>query len=260
MIKYLKEMYRFRELLFALTTREIKVRYKQTLLGISWALLQPFSLMLIFTIVFGYFLKIDSNGVPYPLFYYSALLPWTFFATSLSLGSLAVVNNGNLVSKVYFPREALPFASILAALLDFLMALSVFLILIIWYKAAIGPNFLFIIPIMFIAVIFVASCNLLTSALNVMWRDIKFIIPLLLQLWMFATPIIYPTSAVPEHLRFIYILNPMAPVIDNFRRVTVLNLPPKWDELFLSFGVSILLFFLTYYFFKNKEKVFADVI
>lgn len=260
MVTHLKELYRFRELLFALTTREIKVRYKQTLLGLSWALLQPFSLMLIFTIVFGYFLKIDSNGIPYPLFYFSALLPWTFFATSLALGSLAVVNNGNLVSKVYFPRETLPFASILAALLDFLMALLVFLVLIIWYKASIGLNFLYIIPIMFIAVIFVAACNLLTSALNVMWRDIKFIIPLLLQLWMFATPIIYSSSAVPVHLRFIYSLNPMAPIVDNFRRVTLLNLPPQWDELFLSFAISIAFFSLSYYFFKKKEKIFADVI
>lgn len=260
MVKHLKELVSFRELLIALTAREIRVRYKQTLLGASWAVIQPVSLMLILTAVFGFFLKINSEGVPYPLFYYSALLPWTFFATSLSFGALSVINNGNLVSKIYFPREILPFASILAALLDFLVSLVIFALMLFFYKSPIGMNFLLIILIMIIEVIFVAACALFASAINVLWRDVKFIVPLLLQLWMFATPIIYPISNVPENLRFFYALNPMAPVIDNFRRVSVQNSAPNWSGLLTAGLISVILFILAYHFFKKMERVFADII
>lgn len=260
MIKHLRELIAFRELLFALTSREIKVRYKQTLLGTSWAIIQPLSLMFMFTAVFGLFLKINSEGIPYPLFYFSALLPWTFFATSLSFGSLSVVNNGNLVSKVYFPRETLPFASILAASLDFLVSIVIFAVMLFIYKSPIGISSLLVVFIMAIEIIFTSACVLFASALNVIWRDVKFIVPLILQLWMFTTPIIYPISEIPNNLRFIYQLNPMAVIIDNFRKVTVQNKQADWGSLFEALVISVVLFTLTYIFFKKKERVFADVI
>lgn len=260
MFKHFYELIKFKELLIALTEREIKVRYKQTLLGASWALIQPLSLMVMFTVVFGLFLKINSEGIPYPLFYYSALLPWTFFATSLSFGSLAIVNNGNLVSKVYFPRETLPFASILAAFLDFLVATVIFAVMIFIYKIPFGVYLLAVFLILAVEVIFTAACVLLASSINVIWRDVKFIVPLLLQLWLFATPIIYPITAVPIHLRFLYQMNPMAGVVDNFRRVTVQNSPPDWISLLIAFAISTVFFIWSYIFFKKRERIFADVI
>lgn len=260
MFSHFKELFKFRELLIALTKREILVRYKQTILGGAWAIIQPFSLMIIFTLIFDVFLKINSDQIPYPIFAYSALLPWTFFSTSLSFGALSVVNNNNLVTKVSFPREVLPFASLGAAILDFLIATLIFIALILYYQTPLTINLLFSIPIFLILIIFTAALILTTSAINVLWRDIKFVIPLLLQIWMFATPVIYPLSQVPKNLRGIYNLNPMAPIIDNFRTVTVLGKPPNWSELLLTAIIAIALFISSYIFFKRKERIFADII
>jgi len=260
MRKTILELWRFRELLISLTQREIKVRYKQTLLGMAWAILQPLSLMIIFTLVFSVFLKIKAGDVPYPLFAYSALVPWTFFSTSLSFGALAVVNNSNLVTKVYFPKEILPFASLGAAFLDFLIAGMIFFILILIYRVPLTANFIFVLPIIGLLLIFTAALILTASALNVIWRDVKFVVPLLVQVWMFITPIIYPVSQVPEKLRVFYLFNPMAPIVDNFRRVTVFGESPNWLELLIAAVISIVVFLLSYIFFKHKEKVFADII
>ena len=260
MFIHLKELIKFRELLFAFTNREIKVRYKQTLLGASWAVIQPLSLMIMFTLIFGFFLKINSEGVPYPLFYYSALMPWTFFATSISFGSLAVINNGNLVTKIYFPREILPFASIIAGFMDFLISALIFIVMLVIYNVPLTINVVYTIPIVFLETIFIAGLILFTSALNVMWRDIKFVIPLLIQLWIFVTPVIYPLSKVPEKFRPFYMLNPMSSVVENFRKVTVGGLAPNWNDFAIALGISLILFIFGYKFFKIKEKVFADVI
>lgn len=260
MIRHLSQLIEFRELLWALTNRELKVRYKQTLLGASWAVIQPLSLTFMFTLIFGLFLNIDSEGVPYPIFTYSALLPWTFFATSLSFGSMAVINNSNLVTKIFFPREILPFASLLAAFLDFLIAGLIFIIMLFIYKIPITLNFVYIIPIILLEIIFTSAVVLTTSALNVMWRDVKFVIPLLIQLWIFVTPVIYPISKVPNKFMPFYLLNPMAVVVNNFRQTTVVGLGPNWQELGGAFVISTLLFLISFRFFKNKEKIFADVI
>lgn len=260
MIKDILEFFRYRELLIALTIREIKVRYKQTTLGVVWAILQPFSLMLIFSLVFGYFLGAESEGIPYPIFYYSALLPWTFFSTSVSFGSLGIINNSALITKVYFPRETLPLASIGAAVLDLLIASFIFILMMIFYKTPITIQLLNIIPIMIIMVIFTTSVVLFSSALVVLWRDLKFVIPLVVQIWMFATPIIYPLNKVPDSLKTIYMLNPMAVIVENFRLVTLFAKPPIVSNLFTAIFVSIILFFISYKFFKIKEKIFADVI
>lgn len=260
MIKHFAQLVEFRELLWALTNREIKVRYKQTILGTAWAVIQPLSLMIMFTLIFGFFLKINSNGLPYPLFYYSALLPWTFFATSLTFGSLAIINNGNLITKIYFPRETLPFASLIAAFFDFLVASIIFVLMLLMYKVPLTLNFVYVVPIIFLEVIFISGAVLFTSALNVMWRDIKFVIPLLVQLWIFVTPVIYPISKVPQNLKLYYLLNPMAPIVDNFRKVTVEGQTPDWGELGLAAIISLIVFLLSYIFFKSREKVFADII
>ena len=259
-MKALTELWHFRELLIALTIREIKIRYKQTLLGAAWAVLQPLSMMIIFSVVFRLFLKVKTEGIPYPLFYYSGLVPWTFFSTSVSFGSLAVVNNSNLVTKIYFPREVLPFASLGAALLDFIIAGIIFIGFMIFYNVPLTFHLISILPIILTLTIFAAALILIASALNVMWRDVKFVIPLLIQLWMILSPIIYPISQVPERLQSFYVLNPLAPIIDNFRRVTIQGASPKWDELGLASVLSLVSFWAAYIFFKSKEKKFADII
>lgn len=259
MINNFKELLKFRELLFAFTLKEIKVRYKETVLGAIWAIIQPLSLMVVFTVIFSFFLKIETEGVPYPLFSFSALLPWTFFTTSLSFGSISLVNNSSLLTKVYFPRETIPFSTIGAAFLDFLIAGLVFLILIIYYNVPISFNLLFLIPVTFALVTFTAATVLFTSALIVVWRDVKFVIPLVTQIWIFATPVIYPASKVPEKFRVFYTLDPIVPILTSFRAV-VLGSTPSILDLSWAIGSSIILFIFAYWFFKSKEKTFADII
>lgn len=260
MKNWISEIWHFRELLWVLTVREIKVRYKQTLLGVAWAILQPASLTLIFTIVFSIFLKVSSGPIPYPVFAYSALLPWTFFTTAVTFGSLSVVNNGNLVTKVYFPREILPLSSVAAAFFDFLMASIVFVVLLVFYKIEIGSNVLFsLVPVASIFIL-TTGISFFLSTLNVMFRDIRFVIPLVLQIWLYLTPVIYSISQVPEKYRFILQLNPLVPLIEGFRNTTVLGKIPNFGEVILYLGISGLIFWLGYWFFKSKEKIFADVI
>ena len=260
MISYIKELISYRELLIALTKREIKIRYKQTSLGSAWAVLQPFSLMLIFSLVFGSFLGLESQGLPYPVFYYSALLTWLFFSTSVSFGSHAVINNSNLVAKVYCPRETLPIASIGAATLDLIVASLIFVLMMFYYKIPLTFSLIYIIPIIAILVLFTLSVVLFTSALVVIWRDLKFVVPLVVQIWMFASPIIYPVSKVPDNLQFFYMLNPMAVVIENFRSVKLFAEVPVFSQILTAAVISVILFFISYYFFKIKEKSFADII
>lgn len=254
------ELWHFRELLMALSAREIKIRYKQTLLGAAWAILQPLSLTLIFTLVFGIILKVDSGGVPYPVFAYSALVPWTFFSNSVTFGSLSVVNNGNLVTKVYFPREILPLSSIGAALFDFLMAGLVFLLILFFYRVAVNINFLFIFIIIPSIVLITSGISFFLSAVNVMFRDIRFVIPLLLQIWLYVTPVIYSTSQIPQKYQPLFKLNPLVSIIENFRQVTIYGNLPNLLEIGFNLVLSFLIFILGYWFFKSKEKIFADVI
>lgn len=253
------ELWHFRELLWALILREIKIRYKQTLLGAAWAILQPASLTIIFTIVFGIFLKMDSKSVPYPVFAYSALLPWTFFSTSITFGSLSVVNNGNLVTKVYFPREILPLASVGAAFFDFLMAAIVFILLMIFYHIQISYNIIFSLPIIASVFLLTTGISFFFSALNVLFRDIKFVIPLLLQVWLYITPVIYSSGQVPPQYRFYLSLNPLTQIIESFRDLTIYKQAPNIDQILLSITISITIFLTGYWFFKKKEKIFADV-
>lgn len=258
--KHFRELYKFRELLLTLTLREIKVRYKQTVLGSLWAIIQPLSLAFLFTIVFGVFLKVDSGNIPYPIFSYSALLPWTFFATSLSFGSLSVINNSNLVGKVYFPKETLPLASVGAAFLDFLVASVIFALMMVVYKVPVGVNILYLFPITLILVVFTSAVTLFCACLVVLWRDVKFVIPLALQLWLFLVPVIYPFSHIPEKYRFFYSLNPMAPIVQGFRSASLGTESLDYKGLAIAAVLSISFFIFSYSLFKKKERVFADII
>lgn len=259
-IANVKELINFRELVIALTLREIKVRYKQTLLGASWAILQPLALTAIFTLVFSVFLKVNTGSIPYPIFAYSALLPWTFFTTSINFGSLSVVNNSSLVSKIYFPRETLPISAITAAFFDFLIAGFIFIIMLIYYQTEVTYNIFFLFLIIPAIIVFSLGVTLILSALNVIFRDIKFIVPLLLQIWLYISPIIYSVDQVPDNVRKFYIINPMAPLLQSFRDVTVNGILPNFVELLLAIIISIFTFVLGYLFFKSREKIFADVI
>jgi len=259
-MNHLIKLYQYRDLLWLWTTREIRVRYKQSLLGVAWAILQPLALTAVFTIVFSRLVRIDTGGIPYPVFAYAALVPWTFFTTSLSFGIPSLVNNMNLVTKVYFPREVLPLASIGAAFLDFVVASLIFGGMLAFYRIWPGMQALWVIPLLAVQVILTIAVTLIGSAVIVFFRDMRFVVPLLTQVWMYATPIIYPVDLVPERLRPYYFLNPMASIIDGYRRVLVMGQGPRLSALLLSAVVSLLLLFASYAAFKRAEPVFADLI
>lgn len=256
-----RELWRHRELLWLLTLREIKVRYKQTALGVAWAVLQPMSLMVVFTVFFSWFARIESDGIPYPLFSYAALLPWTFFSTSLSFAIPSLIANSNIITKIYFPREVIPLSAVMAALLDFLIASAAFVLLLIVYRVPPSCNLIFILPIVAIQLLFTVGVSLLLSAFTVLYRDVRHTLPLVIQIWMFVTPILYPASVVPERWRAWYFsLNPMAAIIDGYRRAILQHQPPQLDYLLLAAVVSCLLVWAGYKYFKHLEREFADIV
>lgn len=260
MLGDIKELFRFRELLWVWTVRNIRVRYKQSVLGIAWAVLQPLALMIVFSAVFTVFVRVDTGGIPYPVFSYAALLPWTFFSGSITLAATSLSNNTNLVTKVYFPREIMPISVVIAGFVDFLIALVIFIGMLFFYHVQIGLPILLYPVIILIQVIITVGITMLVSALDVFFRDIRFILPLGIQLWMFATPIIYPVSSIPEKYRSLYMLNPMAGLIESFRAVAIQGAWPNWTYLGISAGVAVLIFILGYWTFKKLEVQFADII
>jgi lipopolysaccharide transport system permease protein len=256
-----RELWRHRELLWLVTQREIKVRYKQSALGVVWAVLQPLSLMVVFTVFFSWFARIASDGIPYPLFSYAALLPWTFFSTSLSFAIPSLVVNSHIITKIYFPREIIPLASVLAAFLDFLIASAVFALLLAFYRVPPTWNLLFVLPIVIIQIAFTAGVCLLLSAFTVLYRDVRHTLPLVIQVWMFVTPILYPASVVPVRWRGLYFsLNPMASIIDGYRRAVVQGIAPQLKYLLLAAAASALLLWAGYRYFKRLEREFADIV
>jgi lipopolysaccharide transport system permease protein len=257
----LSELVAFRELLWTLTIREIKVRYAQSFLGVSWAIAQPLALMLTFTLFFGRFAGIPSDGLPYPLFSYSALLPWTFFTTCLAFGVPSLVTNTTLVTKIYFPREILPLASVLSALVDFAAAALAYVALMIIYQVMPTSACIYLPLLFLVQLLFAIAATFFLSAINVSYRDVRYALPLVTQIWLYATPVIYPLSVVPEHLRMTYLgVNPMASVIDGYRRVLVAGQPPDLDMLGLSAITALALLVCSYWYFKRAERGFADVI
>lgn len=260
MYNNLRNLSTFRELFRMWTLREIKIRYKQSFLGGAWAILQPFSLMVMFTLVFSVLVQLPTDDVPYPIFAYTALLPWTFFATSITFASTSLINNMNLVTKIYFPRDILPLGSIGAGLFDFGIASTILVALILMYRIEINLTLLWVPILLVIQILLMVGISLGAAAVIVFYRDMRFVIPLFLQLWLYATPVIYPISLVPEKLLPFYMLNPMAALVVSYRQVILQGVPPQWAYLGPSTIMSILAMFAGYYFFKRVEAQLADII
>jgi lipopolysaccharide transport system permease protein len=248
------------DLLWTLSAHRIRVRYKQSALGLAWAVLQPLSLMLIYTLVFSRIAKVSSGAIPYPVFAYAALLPWTFFSTGLTNATNGLVSHAHLVTKVYFPREILPLSYVLAALFDLLIASTVMAGLMLYYHVAVTAQALWLVPIVAVLAVFVTAVSLIFSATQVRFRDIGMAMPLLMQLWMFATPVVYPLQQVPARFRALYDLNPMVGIVESFRSVAVLGTPPDTRLLGMATLVSFALLPLAYAYFKKIEATVADVI
>jgi lipopolysaccharide transport system permease protein len=255
-----REIWNYRELLYFLTKRDIKVRYKQTVLGGLWAVIQPAFTMIVFTLFFGRLAKMPSDGLPYPIFVYAALLPWTYFANAVSASGNSLVGSANLITKVYFPRIVVPASAALAGLLDFFIALFVLAALMIWYQVLPGPAILlfpFLVALTFLCAV---GVGLWLSALNVQYRDIRYAIPFLIQVWMFVSPVIYPVSLVQGNYQWLLALNPMGGVIHAYRAALLGHQPIDWGLLGLSTLIILALFLGGLYYFRRMEKVFADVV
>lgn len=256
----IREILHFRDLFWFLVVRDIKVKYKQTVLGGLWAIIQPFFLMVVFTLFFGNLAKIPSDGIPYPIFNYTAMIAWTYFSGSITMSSTSIVGSGTLISKVYFPRIIIPLSSIIAGLLDFALAFIVLLGMMLYYD--IYPSLLILaLPSLILLMMLAASgVGMLFAALNAKYRDIKYTIPFLIQFWMFATPIVYPASMIPEKYRMIYALNPMTGVIEGFRSVLLGRTSFPIEMVLISTVISLSIFVLGLTYFKQVERYFADVI
>jgi lipopolysaccharide transport system permease protein len=257
----LKDLWRYRELVYFMTWRDLKVRYKQTLLGASWAVLRPFLTMVVFSIFFGNLAKVPSDGLPYPIFAFTALLPWELFVTALSVSSRSLVVNSNMITKVYFPRIILPLSSILAGLVDFAIALLVLAGMMVYYGVRPGPA-LWTLPLFLLLLLVTAiGVGLWLSSLNVLYRDIGYITPFLTQFWMFITPIAYPASMVPAKWRLLFALNPMTGVVDGFRWALLDNqASAPGSMLVVSCLIAVALLVSGLFYFRRMERQFADMI
>jgi lipopolysaccharide transport system permease protein len=256
----LKEIWNYRELFYFLTKRDIKVRYKQTVLGGLWAVIQPVFTMIVFTLFFGKLAQVPSDGIPYPIFVYAGLLPWTYFANALTASGNSLVGSSNLITKVYFPRLIIPASASLAGLIDFLIAVSILGVMMIYYQFLPASGIL-LFPLLVGLTFFCAvGVGLWLSALNVQYRDIRYAIPFVIQLWMFVSPVIYPVSMVGEKYRWLLALNPMGGVIAAFRASLLGHQPVDWFLLALSALIIVFVFFSGLVYFKTMEKTFADVV
>lgn len=256
----LGSVWRYRGLMFFLVWRDVKVRYKQAVLGIGWAIAQPLFAALIFTVVFGMFAKIPSNGLPYPVFAFAAILPWTYFAEALRRASTGLVSDGELVRKIYFPRLIIPVAGVLSPLVDFAMSCVVLLALLAWYGISLSWTLLLIPAFLLLAGGLGLAVGLWLGPINVRYRDIIHTLPFLIQVWMYASPIVYPLCLVPEQWRTLYSLNPMVGVIEGFRWAVLGSGPPYVEALLLSTAAIVALMLGGLVFFKRSERSFADLI
>jgi lipopolysaccharide transport system permease protein len=256
-----RELWSYRGLIFFLVWRDLKVRYAQTVLGAAWAIVQPVLTMIIFTVIFGHFARVPSDGVPYAAFSLAAVVPWTYFATSLTTASLVLVNNRDMLTKVYFPRLALTLSAILTGLVDFAIAFVIVLIVTLSYGILPSVLSLVVIPLL-VVILAVAATGMgaWLGAMAVQYRDIKHIVPFLVQIWMYASPIVYPLSIVPERYRWLYMLNPMVGVIEGFRAVLLRTTPVPWQAIGMSVIGSLVLLTIGVRYFRRAEHIFADVV
>lgn len=256
----LREVWEYRELLYFLVWRDIKVRYKQTVLGAAWAIIQPFFMMLVFSLFFGRLAGIQSDGVPYPVFVYCALLPWQLFAHALTESSNSLVANQNLISKVYFPRLLVPMAAVFTGLMDFCIAFGMLVLLMLYFQIVPGVAILTLPFFLLLALMAALGIGLWLSALNVQYRDVRYTLTFLVQFWLFATPVAYPSSLVPEKWRPLYGLNPMAGVVEGFRWALLGKADPPSIMLAVSVAAVLLLLVSGLYYFRRMEKEFADIV
>jgi lipopolysaccharide transport system permease protein len=250
----------YRELLLTWTVREIKGRYRQSALGFGWALIQPIVQILVISIIFGRFVRVPSEGVPYPVFSFVAILPWSFFASSITASIPSLLSNMDLITKIYFPREFIPLSSIVARFVDFCIASIVLVGLLIFYSIPMKATLLYVPLILIIQIMLTIAIGLLGSAISVFLRDISFAIPLAMQVWMYASPVIYPMSLVPEKWRLLYAINPMVGIIDSYRRVVLNGEPPDPLYLGISAAFAVVLCVISYIYFKRLELFMADII
>jgi len=255
-----KELWHYRELLYFLTWRDVKVRYKQTVLGAAWAIIQPLSMMLVFSLFFGRLAKIPSDGIPYPLFTFCALIPWQLFAHSLTESSNSLVGNQHLITKIYFPRLVIPISAVLAGVVDFLIAFVILLVMMLYYGVSPGWAVITLPGFVLLTIITALGVGLWLSALNVKYRDVRYTMGFLVQFWLFATPVAYSSNLIPEKWRIVYGLNPMAGVVEGFRWALLGNAPPSGKMLWVSIAVVIVVLVGGLYYFRRMEQEFADIV
>jgi lipopolysaccharide transport system permease protein len=253
------EIWRYRELLYFLTWRDVAVRYKQTVLGILWAFIQPFLKLVVFTVVFGKGAKIDSEGFPYAIFLYSALLPWQFFSEALSRSSFSVAGSANLVTKVYFPRLIIPISSVGSCLVDFAVSFIILAGLMLYYSVPFTTSTLMILPLVVLTIVAALGTGILLSSLNVAYRDFQHIVPYAIQIWFFATPVIYGTKIFSARWQWLISLNPMTGIVDAWRSA-ILGKPFEWNNLAISAVVALVVFIAGLFYFRRVESSFADVV
>jgi lipopolysaccharide transport system permease protein len=255
----LRDLWLHRDLFFFLIWRDVKVRYKQTVLGAAWAILQPFLTMVVFTLFFGRLAKVPSDGIPYPIFAYAGLLPWTFFSNAITASSNSLVGNASLITKVYFPRMVIPAAAVGAGLVDLAIAALILVVMMAYYGFGLGWSALMLIPLVLLTALLALGVGMWMSGLNVKYRDVRYALPFCVQLWMYATPIIYPISFIPERWRWVLVLNPLTGIIDGYRSA-LFSRPVPWSELTVSTFLTLLFLVYAAYSFKRMERDFADVI
>jgi lipopolysaccharide transport system permease protein len=254
----LREMWAYRELLYFLVWRDLKIRYKQTAIGVAWVVIQPFMTMMIFTIVFGRLAKMPSQGLPYPVFYFAALLPWTYFASSLTSATNTVVENERMITKVYFPKMILPFSAVLSGLVDFGIGFVLLLSMMLYYHLIPTIATLLVPFFLLLAVMTALAVGLWLSALNAIYRDVRYMIPFVVQFWLFASPVAYPSALVPVKWRWLYGLNPLAGVVEGFRWALTGHAQPPGAMILVSAAMVLLLFLGGVVYFKKMENKIAD--
>ena len=258
---YWKDLWRYRELFWFLSWRDILVRYKQTAIGIAWSVIRPFLTMIVFTVIFGRIAKLPSEGVPYPIMVFAAMLPWQFFSNSLSECSSSLISNANLLTKVYFPRLVVPASAVIVSLVDFFISFAILAILMVWYGFV--PDWRFLTLPLFLGLAFATSFGfgLWFAALNVKYRDFRYIVPFIVQFGLYVSPVGFSSNVVPEKWRFLYSLNPMVGVIDGFRWAILGGKAQLyWPGFWLSTALTVLVFLLGVRYFRNTERAFADII
>jgi len=248
------------ELLMNLTKREVKGRYSQSFFGIAWAIVQPLAAMIVFTIVFSRVAKMPSDGVPYPLFAYAALVPWFFFMNSVSSGTLSLITYRNIVTKTYFPREIVPLSQVCSRFIDFSAAAVFYAGFMVYYGVRLGPWALMA-PVFFgLLLLFTVGFTMATSAINVFYRDVNPVVQIALQLWLYLTPVAYPLSATSQRFRWLFVLNPLTAVVEGFRSSLIFGRAPDWNIVSISVAITVVLFASAFVMFKRMDKYFADVI